>query len=134
MPTITTPRLKLTFLDLPTYEAIFAGMLKLRKYLNLSVPEEFSVFGLEPFQYTYNKLKANPGDGNWWLYLFILPDQQALAGVSGYKGPPMRRAWSRLGTLFTRNFRISAWPLKPRLALSIRRLTTPKSSLCRRIR
>ncbi len=97
MSTITTPRLTLTPLDLPTYEAIFAGMSELSKHLNLSVPDEFSVFGLEPFQYTYNKLKANPGDATWWLYLFILPEQRALAGVGGYKGPPDAQGMVEIG-------------------------------------
>ncbi len=46
---ITTPRLTLLPIDLPTYELIFAGMDELGSHLNVQVPAVFDPeFGMDP--------------------------------------------------------------------------------------
>ncbi|GAB2569732.1 GNAT family N-acetyltransferase [Spirosoma areae] len=129
LPTITTPRLTLTPVDLPTYEAIFAGMPELSRHLNLSVPHEFSIFGLEPFQYVYDKLKANPQDLDWWLYLFISPEQQALAGVGGYKGPPDKQGMVEIGYSIYEDFQNQGLATETAQALIEQAFAHPEISL-----
>lgn len=96
--TITTPRLTLQSTDLPTYEALFAGMDELGRHLNVRVPAVFDPeFGMDPYRYSYDKLRNNPDEIQWWLYLFIHPADRALAGMGGYKGPPDEHGMVEIG-------------------------------------
>lgn len=104
MPVIHTPRLTLTPVDLPTYEAIFAGMPELGKHLNVSVPTVFSEFGLEPYRYSYEQIKENPASAQWWTYLFTYSQRQALAGVGGYAGAPNEQGTVEIGYSIYENF------------------------------
>ena len=126
MSTITTPRLTLLPVDLPTYEAIFAGMPQLSNYLNVSVPAVFSDFGMEPYRYTYEKLKANPGDGDWWLYLIILTEQRALAGGGGYKGPPDEQGMVEIGYSIYDNYRRQGLATEAAKALILNAFENPE--------
>lgn len=98
MSAIITPRLTLLFIDLPTYEALFAGMDELGRHLNVQVPAVFDPeFGMDPYRYTYNKLLNNPDESPWWLHLFIHQQDRALAGMGGYKGPPDGQSMVEIG-------------------------------------
>ncbi|WP_338876676.1 GNAT family N-acetyltransferase [Spirosoma sp. SC4-14] len=85
---ITTTRLTLLPLDLPTYEALFAGPTELSQHLSIKVPAVLSEFGMDIFRYTHAVLADDASEGPWWLYLFIHRADNALAGVGGYKGKP----------------------------------------------
>lgn len=51
---------------------MLADMNTLGRYLNVQVPAVLDPeFGVEPYRYSYNKVKANPDAGQWWLYLLI---------------------------------------------------------------
>ncbi|UHG89434.1 GNAT family N-acetyltransferase [Spirosoma oryzicola] len=95
-PLITT-RLALLPIDLPTYDALFAGSDKLSQHLGIRVPEILSEFGMDGFEYTYTKLAADQSEGPWWLYLFIHRADQALIGVGGYKGKPDEAGMVEIG-------------------------------------
>lgn len=99
MPPTTTPRLTLLPVDLPTYDALFAGMAELGKHLDVGVPAVFDPeFGMDPYHYSYDKVKNNPAESPWWLYLFILHQpNRALAGMGGYKGPPDKEGTVEIG-------------------------------------
>ena len=99
MPPIITPRLLLLPADVQTCEASFAGMDELSQHLNIQLPATIDLgYGAEPFRYTYDKLKSNPGDSIWWmLYLFIHPSDRTLAGMGGYKGPPDEQGMVEIG-------------------------------------
>ncbi len=61
MSSYTTPRLNLIPLDLPAYEAVFAGMDELGRHLNIRVPAVFDPeFGMDPLHYSYDKVRSNP--------------------------------------------------------------------------
>lgn len=104
MTAIHTPRLTLASVDLPTYKAIFAGMPELSRYLNIRVPAVFSEFGLEPYYYSYEQVKANPANAQWWTYLFVHTARQALAGVGGYAGGPDEQGIVEIGYSIYENF------------------------------
>lgn len=98
MTPISTPRLTLLPVDIPTYEAIFAGMAELGKHLNVQVPPVFDPeFGMDPYRYSYDRVSNKPDEGRWWLYLFIHPSDRALAGMGGYKGPPDEQGMVEIG-------------------------------------
>jgi RimJ/RimL family protein N-acetyltransferase len=93
-------------MDIPTYEALFAGMDELGRHLNISVPEVFDPeFGLDPYRYSYDKLRSNPAEIMWWLYLFIHPADRALAGMGGYKGPPDPQGMVEIGYQIYESYR-----------------------------
>ncbi|GAB3642238.1 hypothetical protein GCM10027423_28740 [Spirosoma arcticum] len=98
MPSISTPRLTLLPIDLPTYELLFAGMNELGSHLNVQVPAVFDPeFGMDPYRYSYNKVKNSPDESPWWLYLFVHPADQVLVGMGGYKGPPDEQGIVEIG-------------------------------------
>lgn len=98
MPLITTPRLTILPVDVPTYEAIVAGIDELGKHLNVRVPAVFDPeFGMDPYRYPYNKLRDNPDESSWWLYLFIHPADRMLVGMGSYTGPPDEQGMVEIG-------------------------------------
>ncbi|QIP14322.1 GNAT family N-acetyltransferase [Spirosoma aureum] len=88
MSPISTPRLTLLPIDLPTYEALFIGPPELSQHLSIRVPDVLSEFGMDIFDYTQAKVIEDHKQGPWWLYFFIHRDDNALIGVGGYKGMP----------------------------------------------
>lgn len=98
MPSITTFRLTLLPIDLSTYEILFAGMDELGSHLNVQVPAVFDPeFGMDPYRYSYDKIKNNPDENPWWLHLFIDPADRVLVGMGGYKGPPDEQGMVEIG-------------------------------------
>lgn len=97
--TTTTPRLTLLPVDVPICEAFFAGAEKLSQLLNIELPTVIDLeYGAEPFRYTYDRIKDNPGDSAWWMMLlFIHQQDRTLAGLGGYKGPPDPQGMVEIG-------------------------------------
>lgn len=67
---------------------IISGDEVLARELNLTVPKDWSTFGLPAFRYTQSILNNNPASAPWWTYLPILTKSRTLIGSCGYKGAP----------------------------------------------
>ena len=69
-------------------DKIIEGRQALAEYLQLDIPEEWDEFETEPYVYVRDKLKVNPNEAPWWMWLAVLSHEQVLVGQCGYKGPP----------------------------------------------
>lgn len=72
--------------------AILKGILRvensIQDMLDVQVPDHWTEFGREPFEYVLDKITAAPEDTIWWSWLPILVSENTLIGNCGYKGPP----------------------------------------------
>lgn len=72
--------------------AILKGILRvensIQDMLDVQVPDHWTEFGHEPFEYVLEKITATPEEAIWWSWLPILVSENTLIGNCGYKGPP----------------------------------------------
>lgn len=64
------------------------GREALSQSLHVTISEEWNDFETAPYLYVRDKLKLNPAEAPWWMWLAILKDENLLVGQCGYKGPP----------------------------------------------
>jgi len=69
-------------------DKVVEGRDALATYLDVRVPQEWDEFETAPYHYVREKLKTNPGEAPWWMWLAVLEDENLLVGQCGYKGPP----------------------------------------------
>ena len=69
-------------------DKIIEGRAALAEYLQLHIPEEWDEFETEPYVYVREKLKVNPDEAPWWMWLAVLTQDNILIGQCGFKGPP----------------------------------------------
>ena len=75
--------------DLVMMDKVIEGRQALAEYLNVEVPIEWDEFETAPYHYVQEKLKTNPEEAPWWMWLAVLADENLLVGQCGYKGPPI---------------------------------------------
>lgn len=102
---IETDRLKLVVCDLPLVEAVLAGNDTLEKYLGVAVPSNWTEFGEPVFRWTHDKITKPGADIQWWSYLPIHKEDNALIGSLGYKGYPDENGMVEIGYEICANYR-----------------------------
>jgi RimJ/RimL family protein N-acetyltransferase len=63
---------------------------KLGVLLTSSIPDGWPEFP-EAMDFTAEKLRAHPEQGEWWMHLFLDAESGALVGSGGFVGPPTER-------------------------------------------
>jgi ribosomal-protein-alanine N-acetyltransferase len=104
-PLITTPRLNLLCCSLEFLEQIIEGNDAVSNFLNVKVADRWSEFGIEPFRYSLEKIKAHEQDAKWWTYLAILKEENILIGNGGFKGPPDQNGQVEIGYAIAIDYR-----------------------------
>lgn len=94
---IETENLRLISCDLEILEAAIQGNEMLSKKIQSIVPENWTEFGLEAFQYSLERLKESEEERNWWGYFPIHKLDNRLIGSGGYKGKPTHDGVVELG-------------------------------------
>jgi RimJ/RimL family protein N-acetyltransferase len=64
---------------------------KLGLLLTSSIPDGWPEFP-EAIDFTAEKLRAHPEQGEWWMHLFLDAESGALVGSGGFFGPPAEGA------------------------------------------
>jgi [ribosomal protein S5]-alanine N-acetyltransferase len=78
-------------------EAAIEGNDALAKKMNVSVPGNWTEFGVVALQYALDKLKNSADEINWWTYFPIHKVDNMLIGSGGYKGKPAVDGMVELG-------------------------------------
>jgi [ribosomal protein S5]-alanine N-acetyltransferase len=86
--TIETTRLKLLQCDTNLLEAAITGNDRFAAALGVTVPDNWTEFGLGPVKYALKQLEENPDSIGWWTYFPIHKKDRKLIGSGGYKGIP----------------------------------------------
>ena len=81
-------RIKLINCSSEILEWILEGDDVLSKNLGVNVPQNWSEFGKNIFEYSLNTVTQNPESKIWWTYLPIIIKTNTLAGTCGFKGEP----------------------------------------------
>ena len=88
MDTLTSGRIRLINCNEAVLTAILRGDDYLAKALSVTVPDQWSVFGIGVFEYILVKIGDIPSDLKWYSYLPIEKATNTLLGSCGYKGGP----------------------------------------------
>lgn len=86
---IESNRLYLLPCDLKIINIVLQGDQAIQKELGLTVPAQWTEFGLPAFEYTKTKLTEDSTQLGWWTYLPILKKGNVLLGSGGYQGAPI---------------------------------------------
>lgn len=65
--------------------------------LNVTVPDDWTEFGIGPFQYCLDKLTASEEETGWLTYFPIHKRDNKLVGSGGYKGKPTPEGTVEIG-------------------------------------
>lgn len=85
---IETEQLRLIACDRELLGQAIAGDAQLEKYLNVTVPKNWSQFGRRVLRYALEKLQADEASLGWWTYFPIHKADNVLIGSGGYQGRP----------------------------------------------
>ena len=61
---------------------------ELGRLLGSPIPDGWPEFP-EAIEFTAEKLRAHPEQGEWWMHLFLDADSGSLVGSGGFVGPPV---------------------------------------------
>ena len=82
-------------------QSIFESILKsdnhLAELLQINVPEQWSEFGRQAFEYGLSKIIESPDSVAWWTYFPILKESNTLIGSCGFKGLPNEQGEVEIG-------------------------------------
>jgi [ribosomal protein S5]-alanine N-acetyltransferase len=81
--------LELIACDASTLEIAISGNEALAAHLGVSVPDNWTEFGVPALQYALDKIISSEEEKNWWTYFPIHKRDNKLAGSCGYKGKPV---------------------------------------------
>jgi [ribosomal protein S5]-alanine N-acetyltransferase len=95
--TIETPRLRIIVCNEIVLRHAIKGNRELREYLNVKIPGNWTVFGMEALQYSLEKLGSGENEAGWWTYFPIHREDAALIGSGGYKGKPSDDGFVEIG-------------------------------------
>lgn len=84
---LETPRLQLISYTKEMLEAFFAGEPQLAALMGITIPGEWTVFGDQPFHWTYQQLN-DPKNSQWLAYMPVWKEKTMLIGNCGFKGFP----------------------------------------------
>jgi [ribosomal protein S5]-alanine N-acetyltransferase len=102
---INASRLNMICCSVELLEKIIEGNDALSNFLNVTVPERWGEFGMDPFRYSLEKIKAHANETEWWTYLSILKEENTLIGNGGFKGPPDQNGMVEIGYEIAINYR-----------------------------
>jgi ribosomal-protein-alanine N-acetyltransferase len=85
---IETTHLKLIRCDTDILKSAIAGNDMLSKKLNVTVPDDWTEFGVRALKYSLDKLTEGGEESNWWTYFPVYRQDNKLIGSGGYKGKP----------------------------------------------
>jgi RimJ/RimL family protein N-acetyltransferase len=86
--TIETEILRLIPCDAETLKSAIAGNDQLAKRLGVTVADNWTEFGVESLQYSWERLLEDPINFGWWTYFPVHKQDNKLIGSGGYKGSP----------------------------------------------
>jgi len=72
-------------------------MKSLQRAINVTVPDNWTEFGIGAFQYSLDRLSENTDEKDWWTYFSIHKQDNKLIGSGGYKGKPTSKGTVELG-------------------------------------
>lgn len=102
---IETRNLKIIPCDKEILKSAIEGNEILARKINVNVPENWTVFGIDSIQYSLNKLTESEEETNWWTYFPIHKKDNLLIGSGGYKGKPTIEGIVELGYEIAPNYR-----------------------------
>jgi [ribosomal protein S5]-alanine N-acetyltransferase len=102
---LETPRMYLLCCDIPIYEAILRGNHELARHLDIEVPADWTEFGDEPTIFGMERVRTQPEETSWWMYLPVHKDRNILMGAGGYKGPSDQHGVVEIGYEIASAFR-----------------------------
>ena len=80
-----TPKLILKQCDAEILHEAIKGHEHLARKLNVTVPENYTEFGVEALRYALDKLSESEDEKGWWTYFPIHQQDNKLIGSGGYK-------------------------------------------------
>ena len=102
---IETQNLKLIPCDTDILKSAIKGNKVLAKKINVTVPEDWTEFGVSALQYALDKLTESQEERNWWTYFPVHKQDNKLIGSGGYKGKPTTDGTVELGYEIAPNYR-----------------------------
>lgn len=97
MTILETKNLKLIPGDTAILKAAIEGNDMLAKKLNVTVPDNWTEFGVGGLQYSLDKLSEDDDEKGWWTYFPIHKQDNKLIGCGGYAGKPTAEGIVELG-------------------------------------
>lgn len=94
---IKTLRLHLIPCDADILSSAIEGNESLAAKLNVSVPEQWSEFGVEALEYAREKLAESKREAGWWTYFPIHTEDNQLIGSGGFAGSPSPQGTVEIG-------------------------------------
>lgn len=94
---IETNHLKLIPCDTEILNSAIQGNTFLAQILNVTVPDNWTEFGIGPLQFSMDKLSESEDEKGWLTYLPIHKQDNKLIGNGGYKGKPTTDGTVELG-------------------------------------
>ena len=73
--------------------------------LDIKIPNQWSEFGNQIFQYTLNCIEEKPAQLKWFAYLPIDNESNTLLGSCGYKGEPDENGMVEIGYEVAKDYR-----------------------------
>lgn len=94
---IETGNLILVPCDTDILTEAIAGNDKLAEKLGVAIHENWTEFGIEPLQYSHDRLEESKEESGWWTYIPIHKKDNKIIGSGGYKGKPTSDGTVELG-------------------------------------
>ena len=102
---IETTNLTLLPCDTELLASAIAGNALLADRLKVTVPENWTAFGIPALQYSLDRLSENAAESGWWTYFPIHKHDNALIGSGGYKGRPSTDGTVEIGYEIASDYR-----------------------------
>lgn len=103
--TIETENLTLIPCNPEILNDAISGNEQLAEKLGVTVPDNWTEFGIEALQYSLDKLLENESEHGWWTYLPIHKQDNKLIGCGGYQGKPTNEGTVEIGYEITADYR-----------------------------
>lgn len=94
---IETKNLKIIPCDKTILKSAIQGNETLAKKLNVTVPNNWTEFGIGALQYSLDRLTENEEEKNWWTFFPVHKHDNTLIGSGGYKGKPTSEGTVEIG-------------------------------------
>ena len=85
---LETNNLKLISCDKEILTFAIEANKQLSNKINVTVPDNWTEFGVVALQYALDKLVNSEDEASWWTYLPVYKLNNTLIGSGGYKGKP----------------------------------------------
>jgi RimJ/RimL family protein N-acetyltransferase len=92
-----TKNLRLISCDTEILKSAIEGNDVLARKINVTVPDNWTEFGVSALKYSLDRLTESEEERNWWTYFPIHKQDNKLIGSGGYKGSPTNEGTVELG-------------------------------------